>query len=98
MFCSDRSAAYHNKRQMFGTDELLNLYRCGLGTTFTGVDRPQPLFPSSLQGFDAIRPCNGWSRVRVPGNITFICLLFALSIFVFLFMIYLGILIHKTCD
>ena len=63
VYCSDRSAAYQYKRRVFGTGDLLTLYKSGLQEDIEG----HFLSPPRFGGLDALMPLNGWSRVRVPG-------------------------------
>ena len=55
---------------MFGSVELLSVLKSGV-TTMSRAGRNRELFPEPLQGLDAVRPHDGWSKVKVPGM--FIC-------------------------
>lgn len=52
---------------MYGTPELLSVLTSGLNT-LSKEERNTLLFPSPMQGLDAVRPVDGWSKVKVPGT------------------------------
>lgn len=67
IYCSDRSAAY--KYSTSRCSELTKVLRSGF-QTLTSHERKCLLFPPPLQGLDAMRPQEGWMKVKIPDRST----------------------------